>query len=446
MATATETPPTTPQAATMPAATPPDLSSGKDAGPGQTPLKGLDAVMNRIQKEYAVPDTLSPAKTRQAKPATTAITETKTTQPAKSDEPVKTESKTEGNEKSDNQTVVDPAKGKTSEANKTHVEPASTDSKKEKINPWKEREEYKKLLEKSESEVLRLKKLIPNEQELTQRNQEYEQLKSQNKELLEHIRYLDYQKHPEFTDKYEKPYQEAWGRLMRRLNGVAVSELDGTKRPVDPADILKLSALPADQLLEQAEAKFGKLGTFVAERVEDLKQLWENKAVALEKAKKEGVDFFTKQQEAQMTQQKEITDFLASTWTKAVDEIRTHSKYGKYFNPVEGDDEFNAALEKGMAKADEALTGNPTDVKLTPEQRATIVKKHAALRHRAAAFGVLNLMVERLEAKLAEANKKLEQYQSSTPTTAGSQPQPNGIQQGDKWRSLQDRLAGYVKR
>lgn len=416
----------------MPPATAKISPTGVDPGPSAEPAQGdpLDRMMDRIGTKYAVdPATGKPVtKPKPDEPA----------KPAEPKEPVATEPKP-GDDKLDDPAKADKADAKT--------EPTVTpDAKKEKVNPWKRGDEFKSLYEKSEAEVLRLKKLIPNEAELQQKQERFAQLEEQNKQLLEHIRYVDYQKHPEFVEKYEKPYQDAWGRLMRRLSGVGVAQEDGTRRAVEAADILKLSSLPADQVIEQAEAKFGKLGSFVAERVEDLKQLWENKMGALEKAKKDGSEFFQQQEQAFTAQQKELQEFLVQTWTKAVDEIKTHSRYGEYFNPIEGDDEWNAKLEDGTKKVAEALTGDPRDPSLTPEQRATIVKRHAAMRNRAAAFGVQNLKIQRLEAKLAEATEKLKQYETSTPKTEGSQPANGAPQPKDAWSSFDQRIEQYARR
>lgn len=395
-------------------------------------------MMNRIGEKFAVADTLQPPKTRQPKPADPKPSEK--VEEKKPEEAAKVETELE-----DELTELE----KTDET-KTETKPevkadAKPEGKKEKVNPWKRGDEFKALYEKSEAEVLRLKKLLPNESELTAQAEKFKQLEEQNKELLQHIRYTDYQKHPEFQEKYEQPYQDAWNRLMRRLAGVGVAEANGTKRAVQPADILKLSSLPADQAIEQAKEKFGDLGFYVAERVEELKQLWENKAEALEKAKKDGVDFFQKQQESAVTQQKEITDFLGQTWTKAVEDIKTHSKFGKYFNQVEGDDEYNASLEKAVKLVDKALTDDPRDPKLSPEDRATIVKRHAAMRNRAIAFSTMNLTIQRLEAQLAEANEKLKQFTSSVPKTDGSDPGATTNAPADPWSNFGNRLAQYAK-
>lgn len=414
----------------MPPATAKISPTGVDPGPEPAKSDPLDQMMERIASKHAVDPTTG-------KPATKP----------KADEPPKpSDPKEPGTEQKAVDEKVDGAAKTDKSADKAGEPTPATDAKKEKVNPWKRGDEFKALYEKSEAEVLRLKKLIPNESELQQKQERFAQIEQQNQQLLEHIRYVDYQKHPEFQEKYEKPYQEAWGRLMRRLSGVGVAQEDGSRRAVEAADILKLSALPADQVIEQAEAKFGKLGSFVAERVEDLKQLWENKMTALEKAKKDGSEFFTKQEETFTAQQKELQDFLVQTWTKAVDEIKTHSKYGEYFNPIEGDDEWNAKLEDGTKKVAEALTGDPRDPSLTPEQRATIVKRHAAMRNRAAAFGVQNLKIQRLQAKLDEATEKLKQYEASVPKTDGSQPTNGTPTPGDAWGRFEQRLDQYARR
>lgn len=297
--------------------------------------------------------------------------------------------------------------------------------------------------DKLEQEVTKLKSLIKDPEAAKAEVERFAQIEKQNKELLEHIRLTDYAKHPEYAEKFEKPYNDAWMRLMKRISGVGVNTAEGGKRPVEPADILKLSSLPADQVIEQSEAMFGKLGNFVAERVEELKTLWENKAEALDRARKEGAEKITKAQQDHERQQSETMKFLKETFDKSVQEIEQHSKYGRYFKPVEGDEDHNTRLEKGTKFVDENWHKDPRDPNLSNEDRAKIVKAHAAIRNRARAFGVLNLAVKRQEAELSRLKAELAQYKQSTPPIDGQRiEQTNGAPAGNTLNTV---LSGFDK-
>lgn len=346
-------------------------------------------------------------------------------------EPAKAEPKAEG----------DPAKTNGDAPKPADAPPADG----KKPNPWKLMEEHKSARAKAEAEIVRLSKLVQKPEEREAELGKYKQLEEQNKQLLEHIRFVDYQKHPEFQEKYEKPYLANWNKIMKRLAGVGVNMEDGNRRPVEPKDIAEISRLPADQAIELAEQKFGKLGPWVAERVEELRQLDEAKYEALEKAKKDGMDFQKQLSESEAIHEQKMNEFLAETWTKAIAEIETHSRYGEYFKPKEGDDEFNARLESATEKVDKYWGKSPKDPSLTPEQRAEIIKGHAAIRNRARGFGTQNLIIERLKTERDALKAELEQFRASVPKTDGSQPTSTNGQPADPWKAWEARMDRLVK-
>ena len=57
------------------------------------------------------------------------------------------------------------------------------------------------------------------------------------------------------------------------------------------------------------------------------------------------------------------------------------------------------------------------DPSLTPDQRLSIIRKHVAIRNRAAAYGVLKHELKKARADLAAAQEKLKQFESSVPAT-----------------------------
>jgi len=230
---------------------------------------------------------------------------------------------------------------------------------------------------------------------------------------------------------------------MRRLSGVSIKDAEGNAHPVKPADIARLGSLPADQAIEAAEAQFGKLGNWVAERVEELKTLEESKFSALENAKKEA----GKVAEEWHTKTQEITKSIAPLMEKANAQIEAHSKYGKYFKQVEGDAEFNGKLEKGTNFVDENWGKDARDPSLNNEQREAVIKAHAAIRNRARAFGVLNLTIARHEAEIARLKTELDQFKSSEPKLDGQRPETangNG-QTADPLHRIYDGIEKYAR-
>ena len=149
--------------------------------------------------------------------------------------------------------------------------------------------------------------------------------------------------------------------------------------------------------------------------------------------------------DAAQLQDQQINEFLADTWKKAVSDIESHSRYGEYFKDRPGDDEFNAKLETGTQKVDAYWGKSPKDPSLSPEQRAEVVRGHAAIRNRARAFGVLNLTIQRQRDELGRLKQELEQFKQSVPKADGSQPAPANGQSHDPWSALEQRLSGYAK-
>lgn len=307
---------------------------------------------------------------------------------------------------------------------------AKTSDKKEKVNPWKRGDEFKELYEKSEAENLRLAKLLPNAKELMAKEEHYKKLEAQHKELLEQIRFLDYQNHPEFKEKYEKPYADKFSEVWSELSGASIMDGDA-ERKVEPADVLKLGNLPAHMLVKEAKAKFGEdLGPWVAERVRELRNLNKAKFDALEKAKKDGAEFQQKAQESAGIEEKQRNDFLASTYEKALQDLDTHSVYGEYFKPKEGDDEWNAKLDKGNSFVEKAWSQSPLEKGISAEEQSVRVKRQAKLRKFAASFSVRELQIARLKTERDGLLQKLAQYQASTPDTDGGQIESNGTPAG----------------
>lgn len=328
-------------------------------------------------------------------------------------------------------------KDKTETANPPEGEPATKGGKK---NGWSYYNQEKEAHKKTQQDMAELRKLVVNE---TERKGEIDRLakaESRAKELEDHLRFIDYQNHPEFHEKHQKPYDDAWNRVMRRLNGVRVPNPDGSARAVDVKDIMELGSLPADVIIEKAEEKFGKLGPWVAERVEEIKQLGEAKADALSKAKTDGLQKLKDDESRTQKQQKEIKDFANQMWEKAHKELSEHSKYSEYFKPKEGDDEHNEVLEKGAKFVEKAWMESPLEPGTTNEEREARVKRQAKMQKFVQGFGVQHLTINRQKAEIERLTAELAKFKSSEPKTEGQRPESNGTPAGYDMNSFEQAL------
>lgn len=284
------------------------------------------------------------------------------------------------------------------------------------VNPWKLVDEYKEARKKAEAEVAELRKLVPNEKVRKEEMERFQRAEARAKELEEEMRYVNYQKTQEFQEKYQKPYEKAWKVAMDDLRELSVTDSEGNSRPLQPQDMLELVNMPLAKAREQAKALFGDFEDDVMAHRKEIRQLADRQAEALAEAKKSGEVRERERRELFERQSSQFHKFISETWEAANKEAMEHEKFGKLFQPEEGDDEGNERLKKGFELVDKAFAENPADPNLTTEQRVAVIKRHAAVRNRAAAFGRLRYQNEKLAKKVSDLEAKLKQYESSTPS------------------------------
>jgi hypothetical protein len=293
-----------------------------------------------------------------------------------------------------------------------------------KQSPWKLVTEYKELYTSAEQRALDLQKeldAIKGGQFPKDVQDRISKSESRTQELEDEIRYVNYEKSTEFKQKYQEPYEKAWKRAMDELGELTIQNEGAPPRQVTSQDMLDIVNLPLGKARELANSLYGDFANDVMQHRKEIRSLYDQRVTALEEAKKTGAEREGKLKEQHQKVFGEITDHIKTEWGKAQEEALSDEKNGKYFKPVEGDDEWNTHLQKGFEFADSAMSENPLNPDLTPEQRAKIVRKHAAMRNRAAAYGPMKYKLGALETKVAELEKELSQFKSSQPRTGGDQ-------------------------
>ena len=322
---------------------------------------------------------------------------------------------------------------------------------KPKFNPFHELKRIQPLLQSAEAEIQRLKTSIVPEQERTALTERVTKAEARAKELEDHIRFVAYQESTEFKDTYQKPYEAAWQRATSELAEISILDpITKQPRAVTSTDILELVNMPLGTARGVANEVFGDFADDVMAHRKEIRGLFDKQNAALDEAKKNGGLRDQQRKEQWQKQQGQVKEYVSKAWKEANDEFLADPVNGEYFKPrtvAEGqqptpeEKEWNEALERGFKLVDEAWGSNAMDPKLTPEQRAAVIKKNAAVRNRAAAFGPLKRLARRLEAKVAQLEKDLAQYAGSTPAAGGSTP--NGaVKQGlSAKESFSQRLA-----
>lgn len=399
-ATIIDTPPPSPPPAptTSISVTPESIDKGPTPPPPK-PGSAMDRMRQSLRKAAHV---------EEETPTPAAVTPKTKTQEAPVGEPPEAQAKEEG------------APPNESPPEKTE---APTSAEKKKLSPWKLVDEHKAARLKAETELAELRKTMADPAKLKELEEKAATYEKRAKELDDHIKYVDYTKSSEFVDKYQKPYEAAWQKAMADLGELTVAGENGQERPLAPADLLALVNMPLQKAREQAEAAFGNFADDVMAARKEIRGLFDAQSRALEEAKKLGSERIAAMQKQQKEAQEAVHKEISNLWTEANQSAVKDETYGKFFKPIEGDEEGNTRLQRGYEMADRAFTINPTSPGLTSEQRAEVVRLHAAIRNRAAGFGRLAYQNSKLEAEIATLKAELGKYKGAQPGAGSPPPQ-----------------------
>ena len=300
-----------------------------------------------------------------------------------------------------------------------------------KVSPWKlfDAEKAARARVEKENQELKahydeLKASIVPEQERQAITDRVQKAEARAKELEEHIKFVDYSRSAEFQEKYQKPYEAAWERAMSELKELTVEDVNGGSRRVTAEDMLELVQLPLPKAREIADNVFGKFADDVMAHRKEIKNLFETQANALDAARKNGVARTEQQKEAVRKWQGEATAAVRKVWEKANAEALADPKHGEYFKPKQGNSEWNQRLAKGAELVDKAFSIDPLNPQLSPQDREAAVRRHAAVRNRAIAYGPLRWENAQLKAELDAAKVELAKYKGTSPPAGGRNGQP----------------------
>ncbi len=306
-----------------------------------------------------------------------------------------------------------------------------------KPSPWKLVDEYKARATQAETRALELEKAGVTEAKRKEYEAKITAHEARIKEMEDDLRFFNADKYDPEISKANTEYQGAWNRAMKELSEIPVIDgATGTQREMTAQDLLDLVNMPLGKAREVADSAFGVFAGDVMAHRKQIKDLFENKTAKLEELKKTGGEREKQRKEQYERLNGEISNQIKTTWETEHAAVLANEKHGKFFKPREGDQDWNTRIERGFKFVDEALSANPTDPRMTPEQRALTVKKQLAIRNRAAAFDAIRLDYERTASKLAEVQKKLDAYEASTPGVSGTVPAGSAPSTGSAKESM----------
>lgn len=325
----------------------------------------------------------------------------------------------------------------------------ATTEKKEKVNPWKLVEEHKTARSRLEAEVAELKKTNTNAEQVKQQMAEIEKIKARNSELEGAIALVDARKDQKFINEYQKPYEKAWTKAMQDLRSLTVDDpKSGEQRAIQPNDLLRVINVSDDlEASEIASELFGdEEGKLVMRKREIIRDLFDKQQEYLDDVAKNGGKMMEERARQQQEQDSKMYGELEKVWHAASDELISTDTMKPYFAPIDGDDVATQKLEKGYEFVDDAMKKNPRDPKLTADERAKVIRAHAAVRHRAAAFTRMMHMDKKKSAIISDLSKRLAQYEEVEPEiTSGQKPIAPNTGRRSAWDEVRAELYKRAK-
>lgn len=258
----------------------------------------------------------------------------------------------------------------------------------------------------------RLKELEAKAAELAQLSTIQEKLTATEKraqELEQQIKFVDYEKSPEYKEKYYAPFVDAYqaGRAKvaslktRELRDPTTEEITQPRRQATEEDFDNIMRIQDDgEAAETAERLFGPLSNLVIYHREKVMELNRARVNAIEDYKAKGGE----REKQTAAQTAALQEKIKNTFQAAVK--TGMEQYPQWFKADDGDEDGKAALEKGMLNADTIFSNS----KIDPEVAA---QRHAAFRNMAGAFPYVALKLHRAEQRIADLEKELAEFNKS---------------------------------
>lgn len=213
------------------------------------------------------------------------------------------------------------------------------------------------------------------------------------------LRVSAFEQSQEYQDKYEAPLKRAFEQAYADIQQLKVTDSEGNERAAGAADFNSLIQMPLPQAIAAAKV-FGEASTEVLAHRRRILEMNNNRQQAISEAHSRHENL-VKEQGALMTQQRQW-------WSDENKEAE--SKYTQWSKPDDTDSKESEILTKATQIADLAFS----DVShLPPKER---VKLHAAIRNKARWFDLQAYRNRKLTEKIADLEKKLDEYEESTPT------------------------------
>jgi BMFP domain-containing protein YqiC len=239
---------------------------------------------------------------------------------------------------------------------------------------------------------------------------EMDSIRKNAEELDTEVRYLNYTRSGEYKQKYETPLREAWQTALGDIDGIRVTDADGTERDASHHDIMAILNVPVAKAAIIAQETFGPAAPEIMAHRRRLLELTQSRDKSIAEWKEKGAQREverSKQVEGRQSRSRELFESQFSDYEKS---------HPQLFGKEDGDDDGNKLLDESDRLIRIALKGEGVDADMGYEDKVDLITKaQAQVALRARAYGRERLRVIRLQQKVAELEKKVGKVRSSEP-------------------------------
>jgi hypothetical protein len=239
---------------------------------------------------------------------------------------------------------------------------------------------------------------------------EMDSIRKNAEELDTEVRYLNYTRSTEYKQKYESPLREAWQTALGDIEGIRVTDEDGTERDANHQDIMVLLNVPVAKAAIIAQETFGPAAPEIMAHRRRLIELTQARDKSIAEWKEKGAQREVESKKQVETRQSRSRELFESQFA---DYEKTHAQL---FGKEEGDEDGNRLLDESDRLIKIALKGEGVDADMGYDDKVDLITKaQAQVALRARAYGRERLRVIRLQQKVAELEKKVGKVRSSEP-------------------------------
>lgn len=243
---------------------------------------------------------------------------------------------------------------------------------------------------------------------------EMDSIRKRAEELDTEVRYLNYTRSSEYKEKYETPLRNAWKSALDDIDGIRVTEEDGTERDVSHEDIMAILSVPTAKAAIIAQEMFGAAAPELMAHRRRILELTQARDASIKEWKEKGAQREvekSKQLEGRQSRSRELFDSSIKDY---------ETRHAQLFAKEDGDEDGNKLLDEGDQLIRIAMRGEGVDADLGYDDKVDLITKaQAQVALRARAYGRERLRNIKLQQRIAELEKKVGKVRASEPGQGG---------------------------